>query len=100
MNPNSHLENLLREFSKKYIWWQSPDASLQFPERIVAQVMEIGDYRDVQTLIQAAGEDALKSVIKNAQSGWFSPRSWHFWHYRLDLCHVDRVPALPQRLIP
>lgn len=87
----------LKPLAAKYIWWKTPDEALLAPARIVAQVMDIGDYDDVQHLAHSLGDDALREVLTHAQAGQFSPRSWAYWHYRLGLCDVDEVPALPAR---
>ena len=29
-----------------YIWWQSAEESLERPERLIAQIMDIGDWED------------------------------------------------------
>ena len=87
----------LRAFAAKYIWWQSPEEAVRFPRRVMAQVMELGNFEDTQELIRVCGTRKLAEVIWNAQAGWFSPRSWHYWHYRLHLAEVGRVPPLPTR---
>lgn len=88
----------LKALAAKYIWWKSPDEAMQWPERVIAQVMDIGDWDDVQALVSEVGDDALREVLAHAQAGQFNPRSWAFWHYRLGLCAVDdKVPPLPVR---
>ena len=67
------------------------------PERVIAQVMNIGDYSDVQILAAQAGEEVLREVLTHAEAGQFNERSWTYWHYRLDLADVDQVPTLPVR---
>lgn len=67
------------------------------PERVIAQVMNIGDYADVQSLASQVGDEVLRDVLTHAQAGQFSERSWAYWHYRLDLATVDHVPAMPVR---
>ena len=67
------------------------------PERVIAQVMNIGDYSDVQALVSQVGEDVLSEVLTHAQAGQFNERSWAYWHYRLGLSSLDQVPALPER---
>ena len=81
----------------KYIWWQQPEEAAQRPQRVMAQVMDLGTFADVRALEKAAGPAALAEVIRGAEPGWFSPRSWHFWHLRLGLAGVGAVPALPTR---
>jgi len=53
----------------------------------------------VRKLSEALGDDGLRRVIDGAEAGWFNERSWHFWHYRLNLACVDQVPPLPVRRI-
>ncbi len=67
------------------------------PQRVIAQVMNIGDYTDVQLLASQVGDDVLRQVLAHAQAGQFNERSWTYWHYRLGLASVDHVPALPVR---
>ena len=67
------------------------------PERVIAQVMNIGDYADVQALAAQIGDDALKQVLTHAEAGQFNERSWAYWHYRLNLASVGQVPPMPIR---
>jgi len=67
------------------------------PERVIAQVMNIGDYDDVRELSRQVGDDVLRKVLQQAQVGQFSKRSWAYWNYRLGLASVDHVPAMPVR---
>jgi len=67
------------------------------PERVIAQVMNIGDFADVQLLANQVGNDVLREVLAHAQAGQFNERSWAYWHYRLGMAEVGQVPALPVR---
>ncbi len=87
----------LKPLARKYIWWKTPEEAVAMPERVIAQVMNIGDYADVQSLASQVGDDALRVVLTQAQAGQFNERSWAYWHYRLGLSNVDQVPALPVR---
>jgi hypothetical protein len=87
----------LKPFASKYIWWKTPDEAVSMPERVIAQVMNIGDYADVQALVSQVGDAALREVLTHAEAGQFNERSWAYWHYRLGLSSVDHVPALPVR---
>lgn len=88
---------LLKPFAAKYIWWQRPDDAVLAPQRVIAQVMNIGDYADVQALVSQVGVDALRDVLTKADAGQFNERSWHYWHYRLGLANLGEVPAMPVR---
>ena len=88
---------VLRHLAAKYVWWKSPEQALRKPERVAAQVMNIGDYDDVQILVKAAGKRFLRGVLHGAEIGQFNARSWHYWHYRLGLADLGEVPPLPVR---
>ena len=92
-------QEALRGWATKYIWWKAPDEALAHPERIVAQIMNIGDYDDVRTLFKLADEEYLRAVLQGAEAGEFNERSWAYWHYRLGVSELGEVPALPQRRV-
>jgi hypothetical protein len=87
----------LTSFARKYVWWKKPDEALRYPQRVLAQVMDIGDHDDVERLSNLVGEDRLRDVIAHAEAGQFRPRSWAYWHYRLGLAEVEQVPEMPRR---
>lgn len=87
----------LKRLAAKYVWWKTPDEAVAMPERVMAQVMNIGDYADVQAFAAQVGDETLREVLMRAEAGQFSERSWTYWHYRLGLAGVDRVPPLPAR---
>ena len=59
--------------------------------------MNIGDYDDVQVLVNQVGDAYLRDVLTHAEIGQFNPRSWVYWHYRLGLASLGHVPAMPMR---
>ncbi|MBU4525458.1 MAG: hypothetical protein KKC92_08610 [Proteobacteria bacterium] len=83
--------------ARKYVWWKAPEEALRFPQRVIAQIMDIGDHEDIERLVQIVGEKALKNAIVSAESGQFRPRSWAYWHYRLGLAELERLPKMPRR---
>ena len=87
----------LKHLASKYVWWKTPDEAVEMPERVMAQVMDIGDYADVQQLAHQVGDEVLREVLTHAQAGQFNQRSWAYWHYRLGLADADQVPPLPLR---
>lgn len=87
----------LKPFARKYIWWKTPEEAVAFPERVIAQVMDLGDYDDVQALARRVGDAGLRRVLARAEAGWFSAKSWAYWHYRLGLARPGHVPARPNR---
>lgn len=87
----------LKPLAGKYIWWETPEDAVLTPERVMAQVMNMGDYADVQVLAGQVGDAVLREVLTHAEAGQFNARSWAYWHYRLGLAAVDQVPPLPTR---
>ncbi len=87
----------LGQFAAKYIWWKTPGEALQHPDRVIAQVMDIGDYDDVQKLVAQVGDEYLREVLARAEIGQFTARSWAYWHYRLGLATPGKVPPMPLR---
>lgn len=94
--PNREI---LAIFARRYVWWKTPEETILNPERVVAQVMTLGDYEDVQLLVRSVGEAYLRHVITHPQPGMFDDRAWAYWHYRLDLCPPLEVPPLPLRKV-
>lgn len=95
--PFNTSPEVLKPFASKYIWWKSPDEAVAMPQRVIAQVMNLGDYDDVQRLEAQVGEEAFRAALRQAEPGQFNARSWAYWHYRLNLCEVDCVPPRPVR---
>jgi hypothetical protein len=92
------LDALLLANAAKYIWWEPAAEVVKRPHRVIAQVMNIGDFDDVRTLLDVAGKEALQSVLRAAEPGWFNAKSWHYWHYALGLNRPNQpVPPLPAR---
>jgi hypothetical protein len=93
----AEVEDLLRPMAAQLIWWQPPEQALRRPDRVIAQVMELGDFEMVQRLRQGLGDRRLAEVLQRAEAGWFSPRSWTYWHRKLHRHPSAPVPPLPIR---
>ena len=89
--------DVLKHLANKYIWWKIPDDAVAMPKRVFAQVMNLGDYADVQMLADQVGDEVLSDVLTHAEIGQFSERSWIYWHYRLGLASIDHIPPMPAR---
>jgi hypothetical protein len=89
--------DVLEPLARKYLWWKRPDEAIAVPERVIAQVMNLGDFEDVQTLANRVGDEVLREVLTHAEAGQFNARSWAYWHYRLGLAEVDHLPPMPVR---
>ena len=88
---------LLQRMARRYVWWKRPDDAVSDPLRVVAQVMNLGDWDDVRTLQRRLGDDTLRAALQHAEAGQFNARSWSWWHYRLGLATLGQVPPLPAR---
>lgn len=89
--------DVLEPLARKYLWWKMPEEAMATPERVIAQVMNLGDFEDVQTLANRVGDGVLREVLTHAEAGQFNARSWAYWHYRLGLAEVDHLPPMPAR---
>ncbi len=92
-------QEALQRWAVKYVWWKAPDEALAHPERIVAQIMNIGDYDDVRALFKLVDEEYLRAVLQRAEAGEFNERSWAYWHYRLGVSEPGEVIAIPERRV-
>jgi hypothetical protein len=96
---NNDQYNFLLAMAAKYIWWKTPNEAILFENRVLAQIMNIGDFEDEMNLISLIGKDRLKETIQQAEAGWFSPQSWAFWHRILHITPLNaEVPNLPKRV--
>lgn len=89
---------LLRD-ATRYIWWEKPSEAIRRPVRVISQVMNLGDFDDVQRMAAILGVDQLREVLLHAEPGWFNERSWAYWCYRLGLATPGApLPPMPQRV--
>lgn len=84
-------------FADKYIWWQPPEVAVKDRHRVIAQVMNLGTFEDVQALRRQTGDMELKQALQEARPGEFSERSWNYWHLILGLSQLQAVPPPPVR---
>lgn len=90
----------LKLLASRYVWWQPAEQSLAQPHRLLAQVMNIGDWHDVEMMRGSVGDETLRVVLQKAQPGEFNKRSWNFWHLCLNLASGSDLPPLPRRRLP
>ena len=95
--PTENLKPLLKRLARKYIWWKTADEAVRNPERVMIQVMNLGDYADVEELADKVADSVLRQALGNAEAGQFTERGWAYWHYRLELAELDNVPPMPVR---
>jgi hypothetical protein len=84
----------LRRIAHRLMWWQTSEFPTPQTHRLIAQVMVLGSWDDVQTVRRIFGMEAFREVLRKAPAGVFDARSWVYWHYALG---VLPVPSLTQR---
>jgi hypothetical protein len=98
MEKNNSKDMHLKYLARKYIWWKTPDQAISDWHHSLAQIMTLGTIEDCGWIMQNLGENELKRVLLHPPIGVFSPRSWHFWDYKLGLADEEAdIPPLPQR---
>lgn len=97
---SSQQSHALEPLAKRYLWWQTPVQTLANPHRLIAQVLNLGDWQDVERLREVVSDDILRDVLLTAQPGEFNQRSWNFWHLYLKMPNGQNLPPLPKRQLP
>lgn len=88
---------ILKPLARRYVWWKLPEEALRNPQRVIAQVMNLGDWDDIEFLRARVGDGVLRDALLHAEAGQFNARSWTWWHYRLGVARPGEVPPLPLR---
>jgi hypothetical protein len=100
-SPRRHriYPEAIQSLARRYIWWLPPSESLALRSRVVAQVMDIGTMEDCAVIKEYFGVPEMGIALRRAQPGWFRPRSWTYWHYRLGLTPWgNEPPPMPTRV--
>jgi hypothetical protein len=87
----------IEALARRMIWWKAPAEALRYPDRLLAQVMALGTWDDVQLAKRLWTRDEFTAVLKQPPPGVFDGRSWAYWHCVLKLA---AAPPLPQRQLP
>jgi hypothetical protein len=87
----------LQQLARRLIWWKRPEEALCWPDRLIAQVMTLGTWDDIQTARSEWGDEGFRRVLQSPPPGVFDPRSWNYWHVVFGLAPV---PPMPVRHIP
>lgn len=90
LKPTLELDKL----AKKYIWWERPEWAYTHPQVFLANLMNIGAWEDIQLGRKILGDELFKQALIEAPPGYFSYRSWDFWHLKFNLLPI---PDLPKR---
>ena len=89
----------LLELARSYTWWLPPEEAIEYPQRVIARIMDIGTFEDIHKLVSIVGEVTLRQTLQNAEAGQFRPRSWSYWQYLLNGLADATLPPLPLRRV-
>lgn len=84
----------LEKLARRYVWWETPEWAYTHSNVFLANVMNLGSWDDLQNLRKIVGDTQLKQVLLNPPPGYFSYRSWDYWHVKFNLLPI---PPLPKR---
>jgi hypothetical protein len=93
---NESQKAFLAGSAQRYIWWETTQCAMAYPQKILAQIMNIGVWDDICKMVGLFSQKDLLEVLNTADIGQFNERSWHFWHNRFS----DKVPPMPERVLP
>ncbi len=87
-----------RTLAGKYVWWKRPEDALRDKRHFLASLMTYATMKDTLWMEENFSRKELIDVLQNPPIGVFTPRAWHFWHYRLGLADNENdIPDLPRR---
>jgi len=86
--------DLASELEQKFFWWESVSGP-RSDDRILAQAMDLALFDDVRRLEKMVGPSRLVEVMRKAEPGWISERSWEFWRGRLTRATGARIADVP-----
>ncbi len=84
----------IASLAKRYVWWESPQWACEHPTIFLANVMNLGNWDDIQLVRQLLGDQVLKNALQEAPPGYFNYRAWDYWHLKFN---INPIPPLPQR---
>lgn len=98
--PLPDAETFLRAMARRYVWDRSEADALAWPDRIIRRVMDLGTIDDAFDLERILGRARLAEVLRTSPAGAMRPRSWSFWHHRLELvAPTENPPPMPVRRV-
>ncbi len=89
---NEQSREVLTSLARNMIWWKAPEQALCQPQRLLAQVMALGTWDDVQMARQIWTAEDFRAVLTDAPPGVFDARSWAYWHTVLNVYPLAPLP--------
>ena len=86
--------------ARTYSWDLPLPEAREYADRLFRRVMDMGLLEDVVAMERAFGRRRLEHALTTAPAGALRPKSWAWWHYRLDLVEPGTPPPpLPVRRV-
>jgi hypothetical protein len=89
--------DFLSDLEKRYFWWEPVGTQSRSEARVLAQAMELASFADIRRLETIAGPQRLLEIMRTAEPGWLSERSWELWRGRLFRATGETLPEEPPR---
>ena len=86
--------SILKHLAQRYVWWNTSEWAIAHADILIANVMNLGNWDDIQTLRKEVGDEILKTVLQRSPAGYFTYRSWDYWHIKFQ---INPIPSLPTR---
>jgi hypothetical protein len=96
-SEGSVSSDFVAEMERKYFWWEPVDLQPRSEIRILAQAMDQASFTDIRRLEIVVGPQHLIEVMRRAEPGWLSDRSWELWRGRLALSTRQSIAKGPPR---
>jgi hypothetical protein len=87
--------DLAAELERKYFWWETVGSQPRSEARILTQAMDLASFADIRRLEDVVGRERLVQLMRQAEPGWLSEKSWEFWRGRLSAATGQAIPELP-----
>lgn len=82
--------------AQRVIWFEEPEKAIADAVRFVTYAMTYGTHEDMKIIRQYLSDDDLREALAKAPPGIADPRSWAYWHLKLD---QYPPPPLPKRAL-
>ena len=94
MKPLSLTTELAR-VAQRVVWFEQPEEAIADPVRFATYAMTYGTHEEMKIVRQYLSDDDLREALAKAPPGIVDPRSWAYWHLKLD---QYPPPPLPERV--
>lgn len=91
--PQQHSPELLA-VARRMVWFKPPAATLADDTLFLNYLMIYGTVEDLAVARQHYDDDDFRAALRHALPGIFDPRSWAYWHARLEM---GPTPPRPSR---